>query len=469
VNAIALRRTGLRSPAIVSIAIVGVVGLVSAGVAWAMEHATYDTVAGVLMGIGLALISVVVMMNLSRREDDRRIARLLMVAPLLKLSATVVRFGVAFVVYDGSADSAIYHSEGIRLSEWYSQGIFNPDLGKPLVGAGLIRAATGLLYTVTGPTQLGAYFLFSWIGFWGLYLFYRAFCLAVPEGDRYRYALLVLLLPSLLFWPSSLGKEAWMTLGLGLTALGAARVLAHARHSFITIASGVVVAGFVRPHVAAMAVVALVVAYLFRRSPKGASITAPVGKVFGLLALGLALVLIVGQTKSLLGIDDFNADAVQNARQEVVQRTAGEAGSTFTTDDADLDASAFHIALMSVIFRPFPWEASNFQSAIAALEGLVLLGLFVTGWRRVLGALRSVVRTPYIVMCITYTVLFTYGFSSFSNFGILTRQRVQVLPFILVLLALPPYRGRVRDVHALLLGDTDAATATPATATATEP
>jgi len=277
--------------------------------------------------------------------------------------------------------------------------------------------------------------------------------MAVPEGDRFRYALLVLLLPSLLFWPSSLGKEAWMTLGLGLLALGSARVLTHARHGFATIAIGVLVTGIVRPHVAAMAVIALVVAYVFRRRPSGGSITAPIGKIFGLLALGLALVVIVGQTKSLLGIDDFNADAVQTAREEVVQRTAGEAGSSFTTEDSDLNADAFHIALMSVLFRPFPWEASNLQSAIAAFEGLVLIGLFLTGWRRLVYAVRSVVNTPYIVMCLTYTVLFIYGFSSFSNFGILTRQRVQVLPFILVLLALPPYRGRVRDVHALLLGE----------------
>jgi hypothetical protein len=454
VNAIALRRIGPRSPALVTLGIVVVVAGISVGVVWAMEHATYDTVAGVLIGIGLGLLSLVAMMNLSKKEDDARVARLLLVAPLLKLGATVLRFAVAFVVYDGSADSAIYHDQGIRLREFYIQGIFNPDLEKPFVGAGFIRAATGFLYTLTGPTQLGAYFVFSWIGFWGLYLFYRAFRMAVPEGDGHRYALLVLLLPSLLFWPSSLGKEAWMTLGLGLIAYGAARVLTLAGRGFVIVAGGVLVTGVVRPHVAAMAVIALVVAYMFRRQPRGSSITAPLGKVLGLLALGLALVLIVGQTKSLLGIDDFNADAVQSAREEVVHRTSKDAGSAFTTADSDLNASSFPAALMSVLFRPFPWEATNVQSAIAALEGLVLVGLFVAGWRRLLSAFRSVVSTPYIVMCITYIVLFTYGFSSFSNFGILTRQRVQVLPFILVLLALPPYRGRVRDVHALLLGET---------------
>ena len=44
---------------------------------------------------------------------------------------------------------------------------------------------------------------------------------------------------------------------------------------------------------------------------------------------------------------------------------------------------------------------------------------------------------PYVAFCRTYTLLFVFAFSSFANFGILTRQRVQVFPFVLVLLALP--------------------------------
>ena len=46
-------------------------------------------------------------------------------------------------------------------------------------------------------------------------------------------------------------------------------------------------------------------------------------------------------------------------------------------------------------------------------------------------------RSPYLAFCVSYVLLFVVAFSSFGNFGILTRQRVQVFPFFLVLLAVP--------------------------------
>lgn len=434
---------------LVSGALVLGVGVAAWALAWTMEHATYDTVAGVYVGIVLGFASLVAGRALARREPDAVVARLLLVAPLLKLGMAVARFGVSFVLYDGAADASVYHRQGVRLSALYEEGIFNAELGKPFVGSGSIRALAGLLYTVTGPTLLGAFFVFAWIGFWGLYLFYRAFCMAVPDGDHRRYAILVLLLPSLLFWPSSLGKEAVMTLALGIVAYGSARLLTHRRHGIVTVAAGLAIMGAVRPHVGAMAAIALTAAYVSRRSPSGASVTAPLTKLVGLVLLGIVLVVAITQTKSLLGIDEFNKEALEAARAEVSLRT-DEAGSTFQGGATDFRPLQFPTALASVLFRPFPWETRSLQGAVASLEGVILVLATALGWRRVLAAVRTVLRTPYVMMSVTYTVLFTYGFSSFANFGILTRQRVQVLPFALVLLALRPYRGRVRDARSLL-------------------
>lgn len=448
-TAVTVRRRRPLTIDVISVLLVVTVGAAAWGLAWAMEYASYDTVAGVFVGIVLGLVSVVVARALARRETDPVVARLLLFAPLLKLAMAVVRFGVTFVVYDGAADAARYHDAGMRLQQLYEQGIFDADLGRAFIGAGFVQVLTGLLYTVTGPTLLGGFFVFSWIGFVGLYLFYRAFCVAVPHGDHRRYAMLVFLLPSLLFWPSSLGKEAWMTLGLGLVAYGSARLLAHLRFGFLVLLLGLVTTAAVRPHVAAMGAIALFAAYLTRRQPGGASITAPLGKLAGLLVLGVVLAVTVTQAQSLLGIDTFNADAIEAARAEVTVRT-DQGGSSFATEDTNLDPARFHIALASVLFRPYPWETTNAQSALAAAEGLVLLVLFVVGWRRLLSAVREVLRTPYVVLCGVYVVLFTYGFSSFANFGILVRQRVQVLPFALALVSLPAFRGRVRDARQLL-------------------
>lgn len=446
----AFRANGLTLSAIAAVgAFVGLLG-------WAVEHTSYDTWGGVLVATVLVLASLPLVIWLARKEDDPRVARLLPWALLLKLGAALARLAVAFGVYDGVADASTYHTAGEMLAPMYRRGDFSGDVGS-FIGTGFLKALTGVVYTVTGSTRLGGFVVFSWMGFWGLYLFYKAFCLACPEGDRWRYALLVFLLPSLLFWPSSIGKEAWMTLTLGLAAYGAARILTRSRGGFLTLILGLAGTVVVRPHVSAILMVSLVAAYLLRRPPAGPSLLNPVAKLVGVLVLGLALVLVVGQTKQLFGVkDSFDAEAVSKVLERAQGQTS-EGGSSFNTKGStDLSPSRFPSALVSVVFRPFPWEARNPLAFLASFEGSLLLGLFVASRRRVVGAIRSVLRTPYVVLCLCYSVLFVYGFSSFANFGVLTRQRVQVFPFLLVLLALPPFyrkdegwRGLLADERAV--------------------
>lgn len=419
---------------------VGAVVLVVALLGWSVEHTAYDTWAGAVVGLVLVLVSIPILTHLGRGETDVRVARLLPWALGLKLVAALVRFAVAFAVYDGAADAGTYHAAAELLQPLYRQGDFSADLG-PFIGTGFTTALTAVVYVFTGPTKLGGFLVFAWLGFWGLYLFYRAFCLACPEGDRWRYARFVLLLPSLLFWPSSIGKEAWMTLTLGLAAYGAARILRGRRWGFVLLALGMLGTAAVRPHVSLIFALSLGAAYLLRRSPTGDSLLAPVAKLAGVVVLAGVLLFAIGQTKELFGIKDtFDADAVTFVLEKARSQTA-TAGSEFRAPEStDLSPSAFPAALVSVLFRPFPWEAKNPLSFIAAVEGLVLLGFFVVSRQRLVGAVRSLLRTPYVVLVLCYSLMFVYGFSSFANFGVLTRQRVQLLPFVLVLLALPPFR-----------------------------
>ncbi len=441
-------RTSTLRPYGVTVPAIGAVALYMAFLAWAVEHSAYDTWGGVLVGTALLLGSLPVVLHLAKREPDPRVARLLPWALGLKLGASLIRLLITFAVYDGVADANTYHTAGHLLAPMYRRGDFSADIG-PLVGTGFMKVFTGLVYAVIGSTRLGGFVVFSWIGFWGLYLFYRAFCLACPEGDRWRYACLVFLLPSLLFWPSSIGKEAWMTLSLGVATYGAAKILTRTRGGFVTLALGVAGTVAVRPHVGVILMVSLLPAYLFRRPPAGGSILGPVAKIGGILLLGVILAVVVGEASELFGVKDhFDAEAVSALRQRANAQTS-VAGSSFGNGTTDFSPSAFPGALMSVLFRPFPWEAGNPLAFIASLEGTFLLGMMVVCRGRIVGALRSVLHTPFVVLCLVYSVLFVYGFSSFANFGVLTRQRVQVFPFALVLLALPTYRpaqGGWRDL-----------------------
>ena len=65
---------------------------------------------------------------------------------------------------------------------------------------------------------------------------------------------------------------------------------------------------------------------------------------------------------------------------------------------------------------------------------MVLLGLMLLSWRQLWALPKTMMRQPYVLYCLVFTLAFIVAFSSFNNFGILVRQRAQLFPFFLVLL-----------------------------------
>ena len=94
-------------------------------------------------------------------------------------------------------------------------------------GTRSIEEFTGLVYTIFGSSRLGGFMVFTWLSFWGLVFFVKAAHHAVPGLATRRYLLWVMLFPSLVYWGSSIGKEAVVGFFLGITAYGAALVLAR--------------------------------------------------------------------------------------------------------------------------------------------------------------------------------------------------------------------------------------------------
>ena len=90
---------------------------------------------------------------------------------------------------------------------------------------------------------------------------------ALPDADHRRYALLIFLWPTMLFWPSSIGKDCWMVFTLGIGALGAARVLMRRPGGYTLLVVGTLLGSLVRPHVALLELVAFGLAFLIGRQP----------------------------------------------------------------------------------------------------------------------------------------------------------------------------------------------------------
>jgi hypothetical protein len=416
----------------------GLASIYILGLTLGMASISYNIWGALVIGPVLATLTLPVLRRAVKR-DDPTMVNLITLAFVAKMFGAIMRYVVTFGVYGDNSDASQYHDAGSALAVGFWEGRFSevfqqqvPDL----VGTEFIRLLTGLLYIVTGPTMLGGFLVFSLISFWGLYFFYRALRIAFPEANYRKYAYLLFFMPSLLYWPSSLGKEAWMTGTIGLATYGVALILKHNPIGYPYAAFGLIGTGMARPHITALCFVALFFAYMLRRRSWRESKLGPFSKLIGIGVMLVAGGVVLSSTASFF---DVQGDA--GGVDQVLQRTqtqSSQGGSEFDGGgQRAYTPKEFPVALTTVLFRPYIWEASNGQMVVAALEGTFLLGATLLSWRRIVRLPGFIFRVPYLAYCVAYIIMFVIAFSSIGNFGIMTRQRTQVFPFVLVLLVLP--------------------------------
>jgi hypothetical protein len=417
------------------------IGLWVVAVLTIMDTTGYETYAPLFIGPLLVALSLPALSRQAKREGSDTLFWLLVAALVLKLLSALIREFVAFQLYGGSADAAGFHRDGIRISANFLAGNFDTELPN-LISTNFIRFLTGVVYTLIGTSRLGGFLVFSWLGFWGLFFFYRAFTVALPEGNQRLYARLVFFLPSLMFWPSSIGKEAWMMFALGIACYGAARLLAGATLRGIAgVGLGLWLSGFVRPHVAGMVGLALGAAYLIRPSSERLRQLGPVVKTFFLAVLAVIALVLLLRTQEFFhksGIDTSSETTFVGGLRE---RT-GEGGSGFTPSPIIGQPLNAPVGAVTVLFRPFPHEAHNVQALGTALEGTFLLLFSLVRFRHGLSALGSMRRRPYVAFALIYSCLFIVAFSTLANFGLLARERVMLLPLYLLLFCIPAREKR---------------------------
>lgn len=223
-----------------------------------------------------------------------------------------------------------------------------------------------------------------------------------------------------------------MLFALGLTALGVARLYAGKRGAYPLIALGVTGLIMVRPHISVLMMLALIAGFLVRRGKSSDALMRGGTKVVGIVVLLVVGTIAVANASAFLGVDSFDTDTLNQTLSSTTDRTS-EAQSSFSVPNAQ-SPTGFPIAVVTVLFRPFPYEAGGVGGLVASAEGMFLLALCVASWRRLATIPRRLFREPYVMMSVVFTLVFVFAFSNFSNFGILTRERTQVFPFFLVLL-----------------------------------
>ena len=331
-----------------------------------LEEITLGAVLLVAAGI---VITARVAPRIAIDTDRKWIITLLPLAFVAKMAGAVVRYIAVTEVY-GTGDSIGYYDRAIALVHtWRSFNVPEGTFGG--AGTRFVDVFTSLLFLPSTPTFLFAFLMFATLAFIGTVFFYLAFRRWFTDSKLlFLYAAFVFFMPSLLFWPSSIGKDAIMVFSLGLAAYGGARVLEGSYLRGAAIATpGLLLAVAVRPHVAALTVAAVVFALLLARQSIGKT-----GGFARLIAVGIAATILsfVALTAAQNLDIDTTSEGLDVFLEETERRTAqGGTAVTGSPVNSPLDLPE---ATLRVLFRPLPYEAGNGAALVSSVESVLLIG-----------------------------------------------------------------------------------------------
>lgn len=385
-----------------------------------------------VIAIVLSIVVYWISISMPNHRDQAWLPRLVMWGFVAKVTGAFLRYYMAIDLY-GTGDAFRYHGTGVAFARiWRTLEVPMSAAGGE--GTAFTEEVTGLVYSLYTPSLRGGFLLFAFIAFLGQLLFYAAFRPWLQGTALKRYAWVILFFPSIIFWPSAIGKDALMLLFMGLAVLGISRLLRKFELFGLAMAGlGLYLAAQIRPHIALMIALAGVLAFLFMR--RGSSTTG------GARRIVLLVIAVVGMTFAWGAFaEDFQVSlegsgdtSDPGAFLEQVEQQTAQGGSEITGGavDSPLDLPA---ATLKVLFRPLLHETSNVATLISALEGTILLLFVIYKLPQIWRNRRMIRGNPLLLLSFFYTGGFVIAFSSILNLGIMARQRVQVFPFLLALL-----------------------------------
>ena len=428
-----LNITTIRFQSILSLALLVIL---AACVGLFMAEVSYDWQGMLLVLGGIGILAFFLLPRLARVEGGGLTTKVLIFGLLLKLGFSMVNYYFAFSVYGGTADASHYSRTGTIISQYIWQLEFDKVFTFLQWGTEFISFFTGVVYSVIGSSIHGGFLVYAFLSFLGSYYFYRAFRIALPDGAKRLYMLLIFFFPSILYWSSAIGKDALMFLCLGLFAYGCSQLIQNRLRGLMPLALGLMGTLWIRPHVAAMSILAFALAFFLpgvRKQP-----FRPTTYIIGLLAVGGLAWSLLPQIMEFLHLEGLSLNEVITIMQQRQQLTSYGGSALQVTD---LNSPLIYLmSPITLLFRPFPWEAHNLQALVESSLGVLILCL--TLWRiKSLGrAIASSISNIYLRYVLIYIIAFFVIFSALANLGLLARERVMLLPFFFMLVSYSPSR-----------------------------
>ena len=333
-----------------------------------------------------------------------------------------------FYAVQTGLDAKWYHHEAIRLADVIRTGHLEKMSFQ--LGTAAVPVITAILYTPFGGDIYGMLFFCSALSLLSAIIVIKAFAKSYRTVPGYRYYYYILFLPSITMWTSTVGKDSIVAFGIALIAYGVATTFKNGLgRALLPLCCGVTLVAVIRIHIALVLVVAATAAALwpqigFRRMSR-----------LGMAAMLIGVIsILVPITASFVGLRELTlASAVETQFQDGDWTSNG--GSAFGQDSGhDRSLARIPIGMWNLLARPYPWEAHNPFVALAAAENILIIWLVASALGSARHVWSSVRANRYLLFCAFAAVGLLVLLSQSRNAGTTSRERVQILPFLLAVL-----------------------------------
>lgn len=290
-------------------------------------------------------------------------------------------------------------------------------------GTHFIVHVVQLVRDTLGGSFLDHFLFFQCFGMIGVALIIRSI-VEIADSLQMRvpvHVYFILFLPGLHFWTAGIGKDGPMVMAIALAAWCSLRI----EKRLVWMALALFIMLSVRPHITPFVMAGVVGGLLLsKRAPfHWRVMLAPVAAA--------GLIMFIGRAAQSLGLGEVSVDSVTDFvdTQQGYNKDAQYGGGN------DIASLPFPLKLVTLMFRPFWFDAEGLMGYAASAENTVLLAFFlylVYNYKTVIHLFRNVFFFTY---CTIFSSLVIFSLAMISyNIGLGQRMKMMALPPVLLML-----------------------------------
>ena len=379
----------------------------------------------------ILLIPRLVEKHLIKCSIDREVRMMIVIGGMLWIAAAPgsdILYQIMGLVRgtDGGKYASLAYSSVLPELEKHNYG----QIVRGLLSTGIwfYIICQSIFYYVTGGTVISLIAINCFLAFWGgLALTRLVYSLPSlpPSGNRI-LPILLIFVPSVVFWSCSSLKEALMYWSIChvYAFVMPSKSPKQGRWSFVLFIIAAFVGAGIRGHIILFWVFSVLIVKMWQKS----------FWKWGVVLLFI-MPLFLGQVRQKIRLDSFRSN-IEFGERYMGNYIRRDKPSTF--DYGERDPILVLDGAVNTLFRPVPWRFPNLRSVLSSIEiwaisvGIIFLWMRMSRveWRRIF---RNPAIWVALLVCIPFFAFFTYT----VNEGLLVRQRIQLYPALLVLLATP--------------------------------